>query len=219
MKLIDLSGKRFGRLLVINKHSSFKGHVKWLCKCDCGNECVVQGSSLKSGNTTSCGCYKREYSKELYSTVRQNDKHLYAVWNGIKQRCFNKNNKSYKNYGGRGITMDKEWANNYESFYKWAIQSGYKQGFQIDRIDNNLGYCESNCRFVNNLVQANNKRNVKFHEINGVSKTLSEWCREYNMDYFLVRQRVFKLGWNIEKALTTPVDAKLRKEKTHESII
>ena len=208
MKIINLVGKRYGRLVVIEKADSLNGHVRWRCKCDCGNECVVHGSALKSGNTTSCGCYKTENAKKLYSTVRQNDKRLYAVWNGIKQRCTNPNSKSYQNYGGRGIEMDSEWANHYESFYNWAINAGYRTGMEIDRIDNNGNYCASNCRFVDDIIQANNKRNVKLYEIDGVEKSLPQWCREYNQDYWLVRQRVYKLGWTIEEALTTPKHGK-----------
>lgn len=204
MKLINLVGERYGRLLVIEKADSLKGHVRWLCKCDCGNECIVHGSALKSGNTTSCGCYKRENAKALYSSVRQNDKRLYAVWNGIKQRCTNENNKSFHDYGGRGIKMDPEWANHYEAFYDWAIKSGYKDGMEIDRIDNDGDYCESNCRFVSRDVQANNKRNVKLYTIDGVTKSLPQWCVEYGQEYFFVRQRVYTLGWSIEDALTTP---------------
>jgi len=208
MKIINLVGKRYGRLVVIEKADSLKGHARWRCKCDCGKECVVHGSSLRSGNTKSCGCYKTENARKLYSTVRQNDKRLYAVWNGIKQRCINPNNKSYQNYGGRGIEMDSEWANHYESFYNWAINAGYRAGMEIDRIDNNGNYCASNCRFVDSIIQANNKRNVKLYEIDGVEKSLPQWCREYNQDYWLVRQRVYKLGWTIEEALTTPKHGK-----------
>ena len=204
MKKMDLVGQKFGRLLVIAKSEPLHGHVRWLCKCDCGNERIVHGSSLKSGNTTSCGCYKTENAKRLYSSVRQNNKRLYAVWNGIKQRCLNKNNRSYSNYGGRGIKIDEEWARNYESFYNWAMRSGYHDGMEIDRIDNDGDYCEDNCRFVNREVQSNNKRNVKLYEIDGVSKSLAQWCRDYNQEYYLVRQRVYKLGWPIKEALTAP---------------
>ena len=211
MKLVNIVGKKFGRLLVIEKANSLNGCTRWRCLCDCGNECIVQSSSLKSGNTKSCGCYKRENAKKLYSTVRQNDKKLYSVWNGIKQRCYNKNSKSYHNYGGRGIKMNDDWANDYKTFYEWAMKAGYKYGLEIDRIDNDGDYCESNCRFVNKEIQANNKRNVKLYTINGITKSLPQWCREYDIDYYTVRQRVFKLGWCIEKALTTP-----KKVKTYE---
>lgn len=217
MKADNLVNKRFGRLLVIKRETSLNGRTRWLCKCDCGKECVVRSSSLKSGNTKSCGCYRTENAKKLYSGVRQKDKRLYAVWNGIKQRCFNKNNRSYHNYGGRGISMDSEWANNYESFYNWAIRSGYKKGMEIDRIDNNGNYCESNCRFVDKETQANNKRNVLLYTIDGVTKSLPQWCREYDMDYYLVRQRVYKLGWSINDALTIPKRVSKRYSRKGES--
>lgn len=204
MKLQNLVGKKYGRLLVIKRSESLNGKTRWLCKCDCGNECIVHGTSLKSGNTLSCGCYKAENAKRLYSTVRQNDKHLYAVWNGIKQRCTNPNNSSYHNYGGRGIKICDEWANNYKSFYDWAIHAGYEKGKEIDRIDNDGNYEPDNCRFVYKETQANNKRNVLLYTIRGTTKSLSQWCREYKQDYFLVRQRVYKLGWAIEDALITP---------------
>lgn len=208
MKLVNLVGKKFGRLLVIEKTTPLNGHTRWLCKCDCGNECVAYGNSLKTGNTTSCGCYKTENAKRLFSTVRQNDKHLYAVWNGIKQRCSNENNKSYCNYGGRGIRVCEEWANRYECFYEWAINNGYERGMQIDRIDNNGNYEPSNCRFVNREIQANNKRNVRLYTIDGETKSLPQWCRQYGQDYSTVGQRVRVLGWNIKDALITPKNQK-----------
>lgn len=204
MKALNLVGKKYGRLLVVSKAASSKGHTRWLCKCDCGKESVVYGTSLKNGNTTSCGCFKSENAKKLYSGVRQNDKRLYGVWNGIKQRCRNKNNSSFHNYGGRGIKMADEWADNYETFYNWAIRSGYREGMQIDRIDNNGDYCESNCRFVGRDVQSNNKRNVVLYTIDGVTKSLPQWCRDYDKDYYLIRQRVCKLGWPIKDALELP---------------
>lgn len=204
MKLINLVGERFGRLVVIDKAESKSRHTRWLCLCDCGNKCIVHGTSLKTGNTTSCGCYKKENAQKLYSSVRQNDKGLYAVWNGIKQRCSNPNNKSYHNYGGRGIKMCSQWEQNYEAFYNWAMNLGYEKGLEIDRVDNNGDYCPENCRWVSHYVQANNKRNIKLYTINGVTKSLPQWCREYNQEYYLVRQRVDKLHWSIIDALTIP---------------
>lgn len=204
MRLDNLVGNRYGRLVVIEKAEPKNGHTRWRCKCDCGKETLVHAVSLKTGNTTSCGCYKTENAKKLYSTVRQNDKRLYAVWNGIKQRCLNKNNTSYHNYGGRGIKMDESWANNYQTFYEWAMQAGYTAGLEIDRIDNDGNYCAENCRFVDKYTQANNKRNVTLYTIAGITKSLPQWCREYSQDYYTVRQRVYKLGWSIEEALTTP---------------
>lgn len=203
MKRIDITGKKFGRLTVIKLADTVKGHLRWYCKCDCGKEHIAYGSSLKNGGTTSCGCYKTENAKKLYSSVRQKDKHLYAIWNGIKQRCQNSNHKSYSNYGGRGIRICNEWASKYETFYYWAINTGYKKGLEIDRIDNNGNYEPNNCRWVDRKTQANNKRNVVLYTIKGITKSLPQWCKEYNQDYYLVRQRVYKLGWSIEDALNT----------------
>lgn len=204
MKLKDLTGKRFGRLLVKERAENLGHNVRWLCVCDCGKETIVHSTSLKTGNTTSCGCYKAENARRLYSKSKSKDLHLYAVWNGIKQRCRNKNNISYPNYGGRGIDIDDTWADDYEIFYNWAIRSGYRKGLQIDRIDVNGNYCEENCRFVDLITQANNKRNVRLFTINGVSKTLPQWCREYKQNYYLARQRIDKLNWTIIDALTIP---------------
>lgn len=204
MKSKNLVGEKYGRLLVVDRAEPLNGKTRFLCKCDCGKECIVHRSSLVSGNTTSCGCYKTENAKKLYSSVRQNDKRLYAVWNGIKQRCNNPNNKSYHNYGGRGIKMDEEWANHYETFYRWAVSAGYKKGLEIDRIDNDGNYCEENCRFVEKKTQANNKRNVKLYTIDGITKSLPQWCSEYDQDYYVVYQRVRRLGWSIEDALRAP---------------
>lgn len=211
MKLINLVDRRFGRLVVIERADDKNGHVRWRCKCDCGKECIVHGSSLKSGNTTSCGCYRTENSKRLFSGVRQKDKRLYSVWNGIKQRCLNKNHRSYCDYGGRGIKICDEWASDYESFYNWAMRSGYQPGLQIDRIDNDGDYCESNCRFVSQETQANNKRNVALYTINGKTLSLPQWCEVYHQDYYLVRQRVLKLGWTIQDALARPKNYKYSK--------
>ena len=213
MKLQSLVGKKYGRLLVIERAESYKGKTKWLCKCACGNECIVYGVSLKSGNTRSCGCYKTENAKKLYSTVRQNDKHLYGVWNAIKQRCNNPNNRSYHNYGGRGIKICDEWANNYKTFYDWAMCAGYEKGKEIDRIDCDGNYEPDNCRFVDIETQANNKRNVKLYTINGVTKSLTQWCKEYEMNYGMVRQRIIKLGWTIEDALIKPKQGTQTKHK------
>ena len=208
MKRIDLTGKKYGRLTVIEPADTKNGRLRWKCKCDCGNERIVHGSALKSGNTKSCGCYKTEKAKKLYSSVRQKDRKLYAVWNGIKQRCRNPNNLSYHNYGGRGIDICDEWANSYEAFYYWAIGNGYRHGLEIDRKDYDGNYEPSNCRWVDDKAQSNNRRNVKKITIHGITNTLSEWCRIYNMDYLLVYRRTHNLGWSIEDALTKPVVSK-----------
>ena len=161
-KINNLTGKRFGRLKVIKYYGSNKnGRALWLCQCDCGNTKVVLGNSLLSKLTFSCGCYNKEYSKELHSKHNMSSSKLYKVWGGMKTRCYNKNFIYYCNYGGRGIKVCDEWKNDFSKFYKWAINNGYKEGLTIDRINNDGNYEPNNCRWVTRAEQNRNKRYSK----------------------------------------------------------
>lgn len=172
---VDLTGKRFGRLVVLEQaeyHIDKKGRKirMWKCKCDCGNETIVRHGGLQSGTTTSCGCFHKEIVGSLNRThgLSANCGRLYPLWKSIKYRCYNKNSKSYSQYGGRGIVMCDEWKNDFLAFHDWAIANGYKEEktdkglniLTIDRIDVNGNYEPLNCRFVTNEVQAKNKRNT-----------------------------------------------------------
>lgn len=160
---IDLKEKRFGKLTVIERTENIpKHHARWLCRCDCGNKHIVESSSLISGNVTSCGCYL----SEAHKTHGKAGSRLYLIWNGIKQRCFNKNTKEYHYYGGRGITMCDEWKNNFESFEKWALSNGYDEHAKrgectLDRINNDGNYEPLNCRWVTMKEQCKNRRRPK----------------------------------------------------------
>lgn len=214
MRLLDLTGKRFGRLTVVSRAENSKsGKTRWRCKCDCGNECVVHGDSLKSGNTKSCGCVRRESSHNKATTHGMSDTPLFAVWWAMISRCKNPNNKSYKNYGGRGIRVCDEWTDS-SKFFEWAIKNGYAEGLTIERIDVNGGYEPSNCTWIPKEKQARNKTNNRMIEINGERKCLAQWCEEYGVDYFTVHQRICKLGWSPEKALNTP-KRKLKAGENH----
>lgn len=136
---------------------------------------------------------------------------LYRIWGNIKTRCFNSNFLNYHRYGGRGITMCDDWKNNFQSFYDWAISNGYSDELTIDRIDNNGNYSPDNCRWTTAKEQANNTIRCHMETINGQTKSLMEWCEEYQMNYSLVRDRLYR-GWNIEKALFTKPDIKYRKK-------
>lgn len=163
----DLTGQRFGRLTVIRRDgSSRQGLAAWLCRCDCGRECVVEGAMLRKGNTKSCGCLHSEAARERWTTHGQSDSRLNSIWQAMKQRCYNSSNKNYNRYGGRGITVCDEWLNDFKAFYIWAMANGYDENAPygqctIDRIDNDKGYNPENCRWVDMKTQNNNKSNTK----------------------------------------------------------
>lgn len=167
-KFNDLTGMTFGRLTVL-KHVGSNKHKKalFLCKCSCGKEVIVIGSQLKSGSTKSCGCLHDEKSSERAKerNLRENpntshgesSNHLYYVWRGIINRCYNIKAENYKNYGGRGIAVCEEWKN-LKTFLKWAEQSNYKEGLTIERINVNGNYEPSNCTWIPAKDQAKNRR-------------------------------------------------------------
>lgn len=165
-KIKDLTGLRFGNLTVVEFTGVTvpgRGAI-WLCKCDCGNERKVATNHLNYGQITQCEkCVKRDRQKRALKVVDVRNKRdrLRSVWNNMKYRCFNPDCDVYKHYGGRGITMCKEWAEDYKTFYDWAFSHGYSEGLTIERIDVNGNYCPENCRFISMREQSYNKRNTR----------------------------------------------------------
>lgn len=212
----NLIGMKFGRLTVADREPSKSKKDKglWICKCDCGNVIRVRTHSLKSGNTASCGCKRKETVKQVMTKHGERNTRLYNVWLDMKQRCYNNKNTEYKNYGRRGITVCDEWKNSFSNFSKWAYENGYDKDAvrgecTLDRMDVNGCYKPENCRWVNNYVQMNNKRNNRILTYNGESHTLSEWCEIVDMPYSCLKSRLNKLHWSVEKTLTTPMRNKI----------
>lgn len=151
-KFIDLTGQRFGRFTVTSrKENDSKNRIQWLCRCDCGNERIIKGCDLRSGNTRSCGCL----SLDLHTLHGGSYTRLYNIWEGMKRRCQNPNSESYVWYGAKGITVCEEWQQ-YKPFEQWALTNGYADELSIDRIDNDKGYCPDNCRWETSTGQARN---------------------------------------------------------------
>lgn len=200
-RLIDLTGKRFGRLTVIGRADN-KGKISvWKCRCDCGTEKDIMSSHLRYGRIVSCGCQSRERIAKLNLTHGKSKTRLYNIWTGIKTRCYDKNCSSYKNYGERGIIMCDEWIDNYEAFESWAESKGYRDDLSIERIDVNGNYCPENCRWATHKEQSNNtRRNIKV-DYQGETLTLKELSEKLKIDY----KRLFKAyrdyGMNLQESI------------------
>ena len=190
--LIDLNGRRFGKLVVEKREGSTKfKKATWLCVCDCGNKKVVVGNSLLTGLTSSCGCFRKQNSSSINTTHGLSNHRLYRIFHGMHRRCEDPKIKYYYCYGGRGISVCEEWKN-FEDFFKWANSSGYKPSLSIDRKDGDKDYSPDNCRWATNQEQALNHRNNVHVEINGQVKILSEWARFYGITDSAIRIRYKK---------------------------
>ena len=180
------------------------------CKCECGiiiEKVVVR--SLFSGNTKSCGCLQREIAVDYNTKHGQREERIYSIWRNMRNRCRNSNIPNFGDYGGRGISVCEEWANDFMSFYNWSMENGYSDELSLDRKDNNGCYCPENCHWVTQFEQANNKRNNRYIQHNGEIHTVAEWGRITGIGQGTILRRL-KLGWDADKILTTPVRKKAR---------
>lgn len=194
MMLKDLTGQRFGRLVVVGRaasHISPSGQkkVKWNCRCDCGNEVEVIGQNLTRGLTRSCGCYNNEVRSRRSKTHGETNTRLYRIWCGMKRRCNNPHDERFPIYGGRGITVCAEWIESYEAFRDWAIENGYNDQLSIDRKDNDKGYSPDNCRWETPSGQANNRRNTLRVAVDGKEVPLAELARKNGVNYHTLYRR------------------------------
>ena len=201
-KLIQMIGKKFGKLTVLEECEERKHNEKlYKCKCDCGNINYIIGSELRRGKRKSCGCMRGNPIHNM-----SNDR-IYRLYQNIKQRCYNKNNNHYKDYGGRGITVYNEWLNNFQAFYDWSMSNGYQDNLTIDRIDVNGNYEPYNCRWVTRREQVLNRRNNVYLTYKEKTLTLSQWAEALSIRYNTLVTR-YNRGWVINDILTKRCDNK-----------
>lgn len=208
-RFIDLTGKRFGKLTVVSRAENAiepngKPRVMWNCHCDCGNDTVVAGSHLRNKHTTSCGCYGREARIKSNTTHGKSNTPIYRTWRHMIERCYNKNNKRYNSYGGRGIKVYDKWINDFQSFYEYVSSLPHygENGYSLDRIDNDGNYEPNNIRWADDYIQNNNQRTSHFITFDGKTQTISQWSRELDIPYDTLYSRISR-GWSIDRALTT----------------
>ena len=172
-----------------------------LCKCDCGNEKAITWRNIKCGDAKSCGCLKRSVLGDSVRTHGKTGTTTYWVWKAMRQRCNNPKCKSYPDYGGRGINVCERW-NSFENFLEDVGE--IPKGMSIDRIDNDKGYAPENVRLVDRQTQnSNTRKNIRV-ELDGVERTLCEWCEYLGLPYKTIQMRVQR-GSSPVEALTTPI--------------
>lgn len=197
---IEMAGRRYGRLLAIRptEKKTANKSIYWECLCICGRTIEIGGHKLRTGHTKSCGCLRDDSRKKHQMTSTS----TYSVWKYMRQRCLNPKSNRYDRYGGRGIKVCKHWS----EFQHFFEDMGERpKGLTLDRIDNDGDYCRANCRWATKKEQENNKSTNVIITYKGRRLTVSEWAEEQGINYSTLFYRLFKRGWSVEKALTTPV--------------
>ncbi len=202
-KFQDLTGQRFERLVVIKRGDPTPcGVLRWVCKCDCGEIRQVQPIALKSGNTKSCGCYKHELRVAAMTTHGKSISPEYKAWEAMNQRANNLNFPRHKDWGGRGIGICARW----KVFQNFLDDMGLKPTpeHSLDRIDNNKGYEPGNCRWATRSQQQRNTRRNRLLTYRGETKCLTVWSGILGLSTHVIRHRILKAKWTVEKAFETP---------------
>lgn len=202
MRVIDLSGKTFGRLAVISRNGSDdRGQALWLCSCSCGSRKTIRGAEIRRGKAVSCGCLRMERLKSGSPTHGMTGSPTWSTWRDMRKRCSNPKAQNFKHYGGRGIKVCERW----QDFSAFLEDMGQRpDGTSIERIDVNGGYEPGNCIWLPSKEQPNNTRRSIMVELDGENVCLKVACNRLGVSYSRARDRIRTLGWSIEDALNTP---------------
>ncbi len=208
----SLVGKKFGRLTIISLPAIRNGKNRVMCRCDCGNIKELDFYNVKYLHSSSCGCYGRERileSKLKHGEARDGKMTLeYGRWLNMKSRVLNPKSIQFMDYGGRGIKICSRWLNSFPNFLE--DMGRCPDGCSIDRKDNNGDYSPENCRWSTRIEQGRNRRNNHLIEFNGVTKTMSDWAREFGIHTDTLKRRIYS-GWTTQRALQPLIYEKKRK--------
>ena len=195
-------GMVFHRLTVISSIKTDGACLRWLCRCACGTEKVVQDVALRRG-IKSCGCFTREAVSIANRTHGMRNLPEYSSWSAMRARCINPQRKSYARYGGRGITICDRWLNSFPNFY---ADMGPKPSseYSLERINNSGPYSPENCRWATGTEQCSNTRRNRILEHDGLKMTATQWAAFLDINYFTLIDRLVR-GWSVERTLTEPV--------------
>lgn len=211
-KFIDLTGRQFGQLTVTQR-SLTRSHrgVTWDCLCSCGKSRIAVGADLRTGDTKSCGCLQPVAAAIANMTHGAT---AFGAWTpeykayaAMIARCFQKGNRAYPRYGGRGITVCDRWRNHFDLFRADMGPKG--QGMTLERVDNNKGYSPENCQWATMTQQARNRSNNRALTHEGVSRSLAEWAEVAGLPYSVLYSRINCYGWDLHRAIQTPSGKKL----------
>lgn len=205
---LDLTGKRFGRLIVQCRVPSRKKNHKprWKCLCDCGNMIETQASQLQQGQTKSCRCLMAERTREANTTHGKTGTRIYRIWSGMLNRCRNPNSKDYTHYRKRGIHVCRAWYR-FESFYA-DMGEPPTGSHELERLDNSRGYEPGNCVWATATQQARNRRSNVLITWSGKTQCVSAWEQELGFSSGRLSRRL-RSGWSLKRAIETPVNHNL----------
>ncbi len=201
-----LVGQVYGRWTVLapdGRARPNRTHPESFCRCSCGVEKWVESYFLRTGRSTSCGCYRQEWATKRATTHGDSGTRLHKIWMGVRERCYSQGSSVYKYYGARGIVVDPQW-DRFESFRSWAVENGYTKDLEIDRRDNDGPYSPENCRWVTRKVNTRNRSNTRFVVAWGERKSLGAWSEDPRcvVAYGTLKARL-KRGWDSERAIGT----------------
>jgi hypothetical protein len=185
----NLVGLQFGRLTVVSLEQGSRSKSLWLCNCLCGQSKVVKATALLRGTRTSCGCLQKEVVSQMYSTHRCSKLPEYKIWKKMKGRVLNPNDKSYGNYGGRGIKMCQEWQDSFEAFYN-DMGPRPSAAHSVERENNDGDYSPSNCKWALIAVQARNRRSTRKYTYKGLTLCITDWAKKIGVPVGTLHSRL-----------------------------